>query len=144
MTVRRGGFLVAKVHQAAGRIYARMLKAHGMEINPAQGRVLFVLWQEGPMPMSALAKKVSLKKSTLTNAIDRLEAAGEVVRTPSKADRRQILICLTPQDEKTRQRYEDISAAMSERFYRGIAEAEIAAFERTAERILENLEDETF
>lgn len=139
---RRGGFLVAKVHQAAGRIFSRMLKSQGMEINPAQGRVLFALWQEGPMPMSELAKKVSLKKSTLTNAIDRLEAAGEVVRVPSKSDRRQIQICLTPADEKTRKLYEDVSVEMSERFYRGIAEIDIDVFERTAERILKNLECE--
>ena len=139
---RRGGFLVAKVHQAGGRVFARMLKKRGVAINPAQGRVLFVLWQEGPMPLGELAKKVSLKKSTLTNAVDRLEAAGEVVRVPSQTDRRQIDVRLTPADRQTRKLYADVSREMSARFYRGIAEADIDRFERTAERILANLEDE--
>jgi DNA-binding MarR family transcriptional regulator len=140
--VRRGGFLIAKVHQAGGRVFARMLKRRGMEINPAQGRVLFVLWQEGAMPLGELAKKVSLKKSTLTNAIDRLEAAGEVVRVPSQTDRRQIDVRLTPADRRTRQLYADVSREMSALFYRGIDETDIDRFERTAERILANLESE--
>jgi MarR family transcriptional regulator, organic hydroperoxide resistance regulator len=137
---RHGGFLVAKVHQAAGRCFSRMLRARGMEINPAQGRVLFVLWQEGPMPLGELAKKVSLNKSTLTNAIDRLEEAGEVTRVRSGDDRRRIDVCLTDRNRKTRKLYEDVSAEMSAQFYRSIGDDDIVRFERTLERILGNLE----
>ena len=44
---REGGFLMAKIHQTAGRIFTRLLKEHGIsEINPAQGRIMFVLWRE--------------------------------------------------------------------------------------------------
>ncbi len=75
-------------------------------------------------------------------AVDRLEAAGEVVRVPSQTDRRQIDVRLTPADRQTRKLYADVSREMSARFYRGIAEADIDRFERTAERILANLEDE--
>lgn len=131
---------MAKVHQAAGRTFARLMRARGMVINPAQGRVLFVLWQEGPMPLGELAKKVSLNKSTLTNAIDRLEAAGEVARVRSDDDRRRIDVCLTDRSRKTQKRYEDVSKEMSELFYRGLDETETARFEHTLERILANLE----
>lgn len=137
---RRGGFLIAKVHQAAGRGFARMLRARGMEITPAQGRVLFVLWQDGPLPLGELAKKVSLGKSTLTNAIDRLEDAGEVRRIRSGDDRRRIDVRLTDRSRKTRKLYEDVSAEMTDLYYRGIDEADIVRFERTLERILDNLE----
>lgn len=140
--VHRGGFLIAQIHQTAGRIFARMLRENGMEIHPAQGRVLFVLWQEGPKTLHELAAKVSLGKSTLTNAIDRLEAAGEVVREPSTEDRRQILVKLTPDSLKTRALYERISAEMSARFYRGIPEEDIRRFEQTAGRILDNLTED--
>lgn len=136
---RQGGFLIAKVHQAAGRIFARMLRERGMEINPAQGRILFVLWQEGPMSIYELAKRVSLGKSTLTNALDRLESSGEVMRVRSSDDRRKIVIELTPQNKATQKLYEEVSRKMTKLFYRSFSSDEIARFEHDLERILRNV-----
>ena len=75
-TQRQGGFLIARIHQLAGRIFTRKLKEYNIEINPAQGRMMFVLWREGEIPINELAKKTSLGKSTLTSMLDRLEASG--------------------------------------------------------------------
>lgn len=136
---RQGGFLIAKVHQAAGRIFARMLRERGVEIHPAHGRILFVLWQEGPMTIHELAHRVSLGKSTLTNALDRLEASAEVMRVRSEEDRREIIIQLTPQTHETRRLYEEVSRAMTKRFYRGFNDAEISRFEDDLRRVLANL-----
>lgn len=137
---RQGGFLIAKVHQAAGRVFAKMLRERGLEIHPAHGRILYVLWQEGPQPIAVLAKRVSLGKSTLTSALDRLEAAGEVRRVRSDEDRRSITVELTPKTAATKALYEDVSAAMSALFYRDVTPEEIDAFEATLTKILANLE----
>ena len=137
---RQGGFLIAKVHQAAGRIFARMLRQRGVEIHPAHGRILFVLWQQGPMTIQDLARRVSLGKSTLTNALDRLETSGDVMRVRSDDDRRKIVIRLTAQTKETKKLYEEVSRTMTKLFYRGFAEAEIARFEQDLGRILGNLE----
>jgi DNA-binding MarR family transcriptional regulator len=139
-TTRQAGFLIAKINQAAGRIFARMLRERGIDIHPGHGRILFVLWQHGPMPIHDLARRVSLGKSTLTNALDRLEASGDVRRVRSAEDRRSITVELTPKTDETRQVYEDVSRAMNEQFYRDIPDAEIDAFETTLKRILRNLE----
>lgn len=141
-TVRRGGFLLAKVHQAAGRVFARMLTARGVDITPAQGRVLFVLWQHGPQTPGELARQVSLQKSTLTAAIDRLEAAGQVTRVRSAEDRRSIVIQLTERSAETRRWYNEISQEMSERFYLGFTDEQATRFEKDLEQILHNLESE--
>ncbi len=138
--VRQGGFLIAKVHQAAGRIFARMLRERGMEIHPAHGRILYVLWQEGPMQINELARRVSLGKSALTNALDRLEATGEVKRVRSEEDRRIITVELTPKNKDTKKLYEEVSRAMTKLFYAGFSDGEISRFERDLERILANLE----
>jgi len=138
---RQGGFLIAKVHQAAGRIFARMLREHGMEIHPAHGRILYVLWQEGPMAIHDLARRVSLGKSTLTSALDRLEASGEVMRVRSDDDRRKIVIRLTPQTKETKKLYEEVSRTMTRLFYRGFTDGQIARFEQDLASILANLED---
>src|SRR5665811_1623465 len=96
---RQGGFLVSKIHQLSGRVFARKLREHGIvSINPAQGRILFVLWQEDGISIQELAKRTSLGKSTLTSMIDRLESSGELTRVPAEGDRRKTLICLTQKD----------------------------------------------
>ncbi len=137
---RQGGFLIAKVHRTGGRVFARMLRERGLDINPAQGRILFILWQEGPMTINEIARRVSLGKSTLTSGIDGLEKRGQVVRVRSKEDRRKILIELTPENEGMQRLYEEVSAEMSRVFYEGFTSAEIARFEQSLRRILDNLE----
>jgi DNA-binding MarR family transcriptional regulator len=136
---RQGGFLIARIHRTAGRIFARMLRARGIEINPAQGRILFVLWQEGTMPIHELTKRVSLGKSTLTASLDRLEARGQIVRVRSREDRRSFFIELTPQNLALHRTYEDVSLEMTDLFYTGFTGAAIARFERDLQRILDNL-----
>lgn len=138
---RQGGFLIAKIHQAAGRIFARMLRERGIDMHPAHGRILFVLWQYGPMPIHDLAHRVSLGKSTLTNALDRLEDSGDVRRVRSADDRRSIRIELTPKTAGAKRAYEEVSRAMSDLFYRGLTDKEIDGFEDALARILANLEE---
>lgn len=136
---RQGGFLVSKIHRLSGRVFARMLREYEIEINPAQGRILFVLWREDGIPIRELAKRTSLGKSTLTSMLDRLEEAGYVVRERSETDRRVVLVRRTDKDRAAQAAYERVSAAMSDVFYRGLTNAEIGAFEQTLERILDNL-----
>jgi DNA-binding MarR family transcriptional regulator len=136
---RQGGFLISKIHRLSGRVFARMLKRYEIEINPAQGRILFVLWREDGIPIRELAKRTALGKSTLTSMLDRLEEAGYVVRERSETDRRVILVRRTDKDRAAQAAYERVSKAMAELYYRGLMDSEITAFERTLERILDNL-----
>ena len=139
----QGGFLVAKIHQLSGRIFARMLKDHGIEeINPAQGRILFALWKEDCIPIRERSVRTQLEKSTLTSMLDRLEEAGFIVREPSKDDRRKILILRTEKDRSFQKRYIAVSEEMLALYYRGLSRNEISAFESTCERILSNLSGE--
>lgn len=136
---REGGFLIAKIHHVAGRVFSRMLKAHGIEFNSAQGRILFALWQEDGVPIRELSKRTSLGKSTLTSMLDRLEAAGYIARERSATDRREVLIRRTTKDRETENVYRCVSAEMTDVFYAGLADAEITRFETTLEAILGNL-----
>lgn len=137
---RQGGFLIAKIHQLAGRIFNRMLKDHGItEINTAQGRIMFVLWRNDGIAISELAAKTGLGKSTLTSMLDRLEEAGFLYRTPSRSDRRQVLIFRTEKDKSFEREYVEVSQEMTRLFYRGFTDQEIVRFEGDLERILDNL-----
>jgi DNA-binding MarR family transcriptional regulator len=136
-----GGFLIAKAHQIGGRVFARMLKeASGTVINPSQGRILFSLWKSGDMSVRALSKETALEPSTLTSMLDRLEAAGLVRRVPSGEDRRVIMIERTEAGRALEAEYGAASERMTELFYRGMARAQIVAFEESLARIVANLE----
>ncbi|MBI4690157.1 MAG: MarR family transcriptional regulator [Nitrospirae bacterium] len=106
---REGGFLIAKIHTLSERVLARILKKYCLtDINPAQGRIFFALWQGDGISIQELSKKTSLKKSTLTSMLDRLEKNGFIARIPSKEDRRKIIIKLTEKDRKLENVYTKI------------------------------------
>jgi DNA-binding MarR family transcriptional regulator len=136
---REGGFLIAKIHQIAGRIFARKLKDYNIEINPAQGRIMFVLWRNEGISINELAKKTSLGKSTLTSMLDRLEAAGFIKRVPSLRDRRKIIIERTEKDRSFQDLYVQVSQVMTKLFYMDFSEDEIDKFENYLRRIFNNL-----
>jgi DNA-binding MarR family transcriptional regulator len=137
---RQGGFLVARIHQLGGRIFARMLKERGVdEINPAQGRIMFVLWRRDGLTISDLARRTQLGKSTLTSMLDRLEDGGWLRREPSARDRREIIIRRTEKDKALEKLYVEVSEAMAGVWYAGFEGTEIDRFEADLERILDNL-----
>ncbi len=134
-----GGFLLSMVHQLMGRVFNRLLREHGIELNSAQGRILFVLWEEDRIPITELAHATMLSKSTLTSMLDRLEETGHIRREHSPEDRRVTLIAVTERNRLLRDRYDQVSREMTELFYEGFTLDEIAAFELGLRRILVNL-----
>ena len=139
---KQAGFLLAKIHQLGGRVFARLLKKHGVDqINPAQGRIMFALWQQDGIPINDLAQRTKLGKSTLTSMLDRLETSGLVKRVPSKEDRRKILIQRTDADKALESLYVRVSQEMHTVWYKGFTEPRIEQFEADLQQILDNLSD---
>lgn len=135
-----GGFLISKIKQIQGRVFEKMLDEWGIsEFNGAQGRILFVLWENDGIPISELSEKTGLAKTTLTSMLDRLEKAGNIMRIPDPADRRTVRIRLTESARGLRKKYEKVSEEMNGIFYRGFSESEIHGFEENLGKILENL-----
>jgi len=138
---RQAGFLMAKIRQVAGRIFERMLKEYDIEINSAQGRIMFALWQQDGISINELALKTQLKKSTLTSMLDRLEKMGYLKRQRSRIDRRKILIRRTEKDKALESKYVEVSQQMTKLYYKGFSKSEIDRFENDLARILNNLTD---
>ena len=135
----QGGFLMAKIRQVGGRIAERMLKDYDIEINSAQGRIMFALWQGDGISINELAKKTQLKKSTLTSMLDRLENMGYVKRQRCRQDRRKILIKRTNKDKNLESKYVELSEEMTKLYYKGFSKSQIDRFERSLQKILDNL-----
>ena len=116
-----------------------MLKEAGIELNHAQGRIMFVLRQTERISINELARKTSLGKSTLTSMLDRLESAGHISRTQHPSDRRIILVERTAKDKAAEKKYTDVSHDMNRLFYRGFTKQNVEQFERQLVMILANL-----
>jgi len=136
---RQAGFLMAKIRQVSGRIFERILKDCNIEINSAQGRIMFALWQEDGISINELAKKTQLKKSTLTSMLDRLEGMGYIRRQRCRKDRRKILIKRTSKDKNLEAEYVKLSQEHTKLFFRGFSKEQIDRFEADLKRILSNL-----
>ena len=138
--VCQDGYLIARVQLLSERVFSKILAKYELsQISPAQGRILFVLWNKDGISIQELAQKTSLGKSTLTSMLDRLEQGGFVKRVPSKKDRRAILIKLTEKDRACRDLYTKITKEKTELFYNGFTSKEIDAFEDYLQRVLNNL-----
>lgn len=140
-SLRQGIFLTAKIHTLSERILAKIFKKYDLaEINPAQCRIFFALWQEDDISIRELARRTSLEKSTLTSMLDRLEKNGYVCRIPSKEDRRKIIIGLTKKSRSLQDVYLRIAEEKTCTFYKGFTAKEMDKFEGYLRRILGNLE----
>ncbi len=138
----RGGFYISQIKQIQGRIFEKLLKADEIEdLNGAQGRILFVLWQEDHLPIRELSRLTSLAKTTLTSMLDRMEGIGYLKRVLDPDDRRQIRIVLTEKATSMRDRYQFVSIQMNDIFYKGFSDEEIAHFDHTLAIVLKNLKD---
>lgn len=65
-------------------------------LTPAQFAVLNTLWEKDAMPFKDLATASWCTPATMTGIVDTLEKKGLVTRQANPADRRSLLVCLTP------------------------------------------------
>ena len=143
MIETRGGFLISQIKQIQGRVFGRLLTEAGIdEFNGAQGRILYVLWQEDQLAIVELSRRTGLAKTTLTGMLDRMEGQGLIERRYDPRDRRQIRIQLTENARGLERKYREVSDEMSRLFYKGFTDEEILRLDAELERVLKNLEQE--
>lgn len=138
--LREGGFLISKIKQISGRIFDKKLKSYDIkDLNTAQGRIIFSLWQHDNIPISELVRQTALGKTTLTSMLTRLEQSGYILRNVDEKDKRNIIITLTEKSKSLEDRYETVSKEMISLFYQGLSETQIDEFENSLKYILSNL-----
>lgn len=138
---RDGGYLISQIHQLTGRIFSKKLKDYQIDINHAQGRIIFALWKNDQIPINDLSKETALSKSSLTTMLERLEKSGHIIRRQSETDKRITIICLTSKSSSLRSDYQKISADMIDLFYKDFTDDEISQFELSLKKILKNLKN---
>jgi mobile rSAM pair MarR family regulator len=136
-----GGFQISKIKQLGDRVFEKILTAQGIEaFNGAQGRILYVLWQEDGVPIKTISERCGLAITSLTTMLERMEKSGLIIRQQDSGDKRKTLIFLTDKAKALKEDYDAVSDRMSAIFYQGFTEEEIRNFEEHLERIRLNLE----
>jgi DNA-binding MarR family transcriptional regulator len=67
------------------------------------------LWEEDNQSVHSLGEKLFLESNTLTPILKKLESLGYVRRRRDPADERQVLVSLTPERRRVRERARDMS-----------------------------------
>ena len=137
-----GGFLVTKVKQLSDRVFEKILNEKSIDaFNGAQGRILYILWQEDGISIKALSDRCGLAVTSLTTMLERMERQGLIRRESDSRDKRRTLLFLTDRARALRTDYDAVSDQMGALYYRGFTEDEIRQFEESLQRIQRNLEE---
>ena len=137
-----GGFLISQVKQLSDRTFEKILKTKGIdEFNGAQGRILYILWNNNNLSIKQISKFTKLAKTTLTAMLERMELQGLIKRTISKEDKREIIVSLTDKAKELKENYLDVSKQMEKIFYKNFTDKQIENFENNLKKIIENLEE---
>jgi DNA-binding MarR family transcriptional regulator len=99
--------------------------ADALGINRTDMRCTDVLDREGPVTAGRLAEVTGLTTGAITTAIDRLERAGIARRVRDPADRRRVLVELTPEAKERGRSFYAGHAAMAERLYHRYSEEQL-------------------
>ncbi len=136
-----GGFQVSKIKQLGDRIFEKILAEYGIEaFNGAQGRILYVLFQEDGVPIKTVSEKCGLAITSLTTMLERMEKSGLIQRRQDSVDKRKTLLFLTDKARDLEQDYIAVSEEMGDIYYQGFTEEEVKAAEAYLDRIRMNLE----
>ncbi len=74
-----------------------VLKPLGLTFARYELLMLLTFTRNGALPMSKASARLQVHPTSVTNAVDRLSAAGLVVRVPHPSDGRATLVQITPQ-----------------------------------------------
>ena len=136
---REIGYLISRVNLLSNRLLNRLLiDAQVTAFNSEQGKLLYVLWQEDGITVSALAEETNLALNTVSRMLLTMEASGLVTRVPDADDRRIKRVFLTEKGRAAQRDAVPISKAMEEQLFEGFSDDELDQLEGLLRRLVAN------
>jgi len=93
-------FALYSASLAMTKLYKPLLEPLGLTY--PQYLAMLVLWEANELTVSELGQRLYLDSGTLTPLLKRLEAAGWLKRERDAADERRVIVSLTPEGRKLR------------------------------------------
>lgn len=137
----KGGLLINKINLLTGRNFNKLLKKYNLDVNYPQGKIIFILSKYEELSIMNLCKELSLKKSTLTSMLDRLQTKGYINKRISCDDKRITLVSNTRKASGIVKAYEEIVSQLDLTYYDGFNKKEIKDFENYLIKIYSNIEN---
>ena len=142
MNARQGGFLISKIKNIGGRKFDKILQEKNIDaFNGAQGKILYVLWQNGKMTATEISKKSGLAKTTLSAMLTRMDEQGLIAMEESLTDKRSGCISVAEKAAAHKEEYDAGTREIEVIYYKGFTDSEVEQFENYLKRILANLGD---
>jgi DNA-binding MarR family transcriptional regulator len=87
---------VMRAHQILLAQVDAVVKPYKLTFARYEALVLLTFSQAGELPLSKIGQRLMVHPTSVTNTVDRLEAAGLVTRRPNPMDGRGVLAAITP------------------------------------------------
>jgi DNA-binding MarR family transcriptional regulator len=94
----RTGFLLARAHFSSRDRANELLRPQGIVVR--HFGLMSLLDAHGPSSQQALARRLAVSPTMITQIVDEVEARGLAERRPNPADRRSYLVTLTPDGKR--------------------------------------------
>jgi len=131
------GYLTRITFRSFSRYLERMTLPYG--VSAGQWPFLRQLWVEEGLTQRELSRRVGMREPTTVTALNSMEKAGLVKRSPSKEDRRKVHVYLTPKARKLRDPLLDSVARVNEIALKGIEPRDVALVRKALLRMSDNL-----
>ncbi|WP_454850332.1 MarR family winged helix-turn-helix transcriptional regulator [Rhizobium binxianense] len=130
-------FALYTANHAMNRVYKPLLDALGLTY--PQYLVMVSLWEEDGQTVGGLGDKLFLESSTLTPLLKRLEAAGYIRRERSREDERVVVVRLSEEGRRLREKAVVIPGCIADATGRSMTDlnrlqAEIVALREALEK----------
>jgi DNA-binding MarR family transcriptional regulator len=96
----RAATSVFRVQQILLARFDEVLRPHGLTFARYEVLVLLTFSRRGELPLKVIGSRLMVHPTSVTNAIERLVAAGYVSRRPNPADGRGVLAAITDQGRR--------------------------------------------
>lgn len=104
---------------------SRVLEAHGVHFG--QHYLLMELFREDGQTVGGLTERLGVEGPTVVRTVQRMEATGLVRRQPDAADRRRVLVYLTPRGRELEAVVPGLLADVARQAVAGMSAAEVDA-----------------
>ncbi|MFK7787692.1 MAG: MarR family winged helix-turn-helix transcriptional regulator [Crocinitomicaceae bacterium] len=122
------------------KIYAPLLDELG--ITYPQYIVLMVLWENGRQSVKEIGKQLYLESNTLTPLLKRMEQKELIQRNRSAEDERTVIVSLTSNGRKLKERATQIPGKLQECFNdQSMKEEELIQFQKTLFKLVHSISE---
>ena len=114
----------------------RLMAVHAPEftsvdLTMAQAKLLYVVTASGDLSMSEIASRLGVTISTASGAVDHLVSVGLLSRVDDPANRRQVVVSVTPFGLETLEQLRELSTRQLRALFEVVGDDDLAVIERS-------------